>query len=84
MSDTDDARSEFKPWPLHDMVFAANQLSNEYPKLARDRVTFAVNSAAPFITPAEGHVQLMRPAREFIRLFRPATKTIRAPSCQSP
>jgi hypothetical protein len=67
MTETDNSGREFQPWPLHDMVFAANQLSKEYPRIARDRVIFAVNSAAPFVTPDEGRVQLMRRAREFIR-----------------
>jgi hypothetical protein len=58
---------EFKKWPVHDLTFAASQLSQEYPKVARGRVTKAVNSAAPFVPIAEGHVGLMRQARVFLR-----------------
>ena len=39
----------------------------EYPTLARELVSAAVDSAAPFVSPDEGRVQLMLRAREFIR-----------------
>jgi hypothetical protein len=67
MAETNDDRSEVHPWPLHEVAFASDQLSIEYPTLARSLVADAVNSAAPFVPPEEGLVQLMHRAREFIR-----------------
>jgi hypothetical protein len=67
LSDTLDAAGDFQNWPNHDLAFAANQLLQEYPKVQRDRVTKAVNSAAPFVPIAEGRVGLMRRARVFLR-----------------
>jgi hypothetical protein len=54
-------------WPHHDMAFAANELAQEYPKVMRDQVVKAVNSAAPFVPPEKGRVELMRRSREFLR-----------------
>jgi hypothetical protein len=59
--------SELRKWPTHDLTIAANQLSQEYPTVLLERVTKAVNSAAPFVSIAEGHVGLMRRARVFLR-----------------
>ena len=67
MPETNDSGSGFPPWPLHDVAFASDQLSIEYPTLARALVSAAVDSAAPFVSPDEGRVQLMLRAREFIR-----------------
>ncbi len=54
-------------WPLGDVAFAATQLAQEYPALAKDRLMVAVNSAVPFVPPEKGLVELMRRAREFLR-----------------
>jgi hypothetical protein len=67
LSDTHDPGGGILNWPVHDLAFAAIQLSQEYPKVPRGRVTKAVNSAAPFVPIAEGHVGLMRRARVFLR-----------------
>ena len=55
------------PWPSADIAFAAAQLQQEFPASPGDRVFAAVNSAAPFVLPAEGRVKLMSRAREFLR-----------------
>ncbi|MDO8545532.1 MAG: hypothetical protein Q7S40_34245 [Opitutaceae bacterium] len=55
------------PWPLDDITFAAAQLQQEFPTSPKDRVFTAVNSAAPFVLPAEGRVKLMSRARDFLR-----------------
>jgi hypothetical protein len=48
------------------MAFAVQQISQEYPAVAKERVAIAVSSATPFVALAEGRVQLMRRAREFL------------------
>jgi hypothetical protein len=65
MSETHNV-GESHEWPKRDMEFATNQLSREFPTVPPDRVTMAVNSAAPFVTLADGRVELMRRAREFL------------------
>ncbi len=70
MTDPDElARLALNPllWPLADITFAAAQLQQEFPTAPKERVFEAVNSAAPFVLPAEGRVKLMRRAREFLR-----------------
>ncbi len=59
--------SELPKWPLADKTFAAEQLAQEFPVVAKDRVIAAVNSAASLIRPIEGRVKLMRQARGFLR-----------------
>jgi hypothetical protein len=68
MTNPDLVSPERPHWQPEDLNFATDQLAREFPIVAKDRVTAAVNSAAPFVAPAEGRVQLMRWAREFLRL----------------
>jgi hypothetical protein len=67
LSEAHDSIGESWKWPIHDLASATSQLSEEYPKVPRDRVAKAVNSAAPFVPIAEGRVELMRRARVFLR-----------------
>ena len=54
-------------WAADDLAHAAAQLSQEFPTVAKGQVFHAVNSAAPFVDPSDGRVQLMRKAREALR-----------------
>lgn len=69
MTDTNSSSPDFQTsrWAIDDLTFAATQLAQEFPTIAKDTVFAAVNSAAPFIPPAEGRVRLMRRARAFLR-----------------
>lgn len=65
--DASSSNPDFTRWPLDDMTFAAAQLRQEFPAVAKDRLTDAVISAAAFVPPSAGRVKLMRRARDFLR-----------------
>ncbi len=59
--------SQHAPWMFEDMMFAVEQIAQEYTALARDRVTAAVNSAVALVSPSVGRVRLLQCAREMVR-----------------
>jgi hypothetical protein len=60
-------RGALRHWPRSEVADAANELTQEYPRVPRRRVTSAVLSALPFAPYAEGRVNLLRRARELLR-----------------
>lgn len=53
------AYSRHERWKPEDLVFAANELSREFPNCAWPDIEAAVNSATPFVVSSEGRVKLM-------------------------